>query len=230
MTTEEQIRSAQSPQAAMLVLARALDRIEAKLDAPPSVHHVDPWTIPINWVSPEEAAAKYGTPAVDTTELRARIQQETDPDERRALEAQLRLAEDNGEAVRTELPDSGIRPEITVTEGGVTLDVPPVGKERQDRRRRIATDIDISGYLSTNGALTKEEAADAYARGGPMWLYTYDRDAVLQMPLSWRKEMVQDIDEDNPALAHELGRDILKDRGPGDDMDTQIERQLQVRD
>jgi hypothetical protein len=53
----------------------------------------------------------------------------------------------------------------------------------------------------------------AYAKGGPMWLYLGDRDAIMAMPPEYRHRMVQDIEQDSPAQAQEVARDLLMDRG-----------------
>ncbi len=41
-------------------------------------------------------------------------------------------------------------------------------------------------------------------------MYHSDRNAVMQMPYEWRRDMVEDIVHDSPAVAQEVGRDILK--------------------
>jgi hypothetical protein len=72
--------------------------------------------------------------------------------------------------------------------------------------------------------LTAEQAADAYAKGGPMWLYIGNRDAIFQMPEAWRSDMIDDIAVDSPAQAREVARDIFKKPGGDDDASVAVDR------
>lgn len=230
MTTEAQVRSAPNAAEAMAVLARKLDEIGAQIAEIRSAPAADDY---LAW--PGQTFAEPPTPPAQPTtqgvqdllrQIDEALQNESDPEERAALEARKRLLLDTGEAVVTELPDSGVRPEIEVTENGVTVTVPPVSQERKDARRALALKWKLGEWFT---ALTDEEAADAYAKGGPMWLYTYDRKSVIDMPRGWRVAMIDDVEQDNVAAAQELARDLLKDRGHGDPMDVQLERQEQLR-
>jgi hypothetical protein len=64
-----------------------------------------------------------------------------------------------------------------------------------------------------------EDWTEAYAAGGPLWLYIGNRDLVMSYPEPARAAMVQDVLEDSPADAAEMGRDVLKagfdETGPG---------------
>ena len=52
---------------------------------------------------------------------------------------------------------------------------------------------------------------EVYAKGGPSWLYIYDRDLVLGMRDSIKRELVRDLMADDPEAASDMARDILKD-------------------
>jgi hypothetical protein len=225
MTTEQLVRSARNPQEAMLHIAAALDRIEAKLDQQPAAEP-DPWG---NWGheyniaerGPETVIPPRGDGAAETI-IRARqnkqaiegvqamLDVEADAEERRALEAKLRLLKDEGASIIRR--EAGVRVQSLVDDSTVTVDIPPASPERQEDRRRFARNGHLHSFLS-QPALNEAEFEDAYAKGGPMWLYLGDRDAIMAMPPEYRVLMVADIEEDSPAQAQEVARDLLMDRG-----------------
>lgn len=104
-------------------------------------------------------------------------------------------------------------PEAANTE--VELDVPTPSLTKLITRARLETQaIRIGDYLNDHS----EDWNEAYARGGPVWLYTLNRELVMSLPEDARIAMIQDVEEDNPALAQEMGRDMLKqagETGPG---------------
>lgn len=230
MTTEQLVRSARNPQEAMLHIAAALERIEAKLDQQPAAEP-DPWGA---WGSDSRAAylepiKQYVDPsAVVKAEQEAeiflqvqrnehairaiedRLEVEADAEERRALEAKLRLLKDDGAAIVRR--EAGVRVQSLVDDSTVTVDIPPASPERQEDRRRFARNGHLHSFLS-QPVLNEAEFEDAYAKGGPMWLYLGDRDAIMAMPPEYRVLMVADIEEDSPAQAQEVARDLLMDRG-----------------
>lgn len=60
-------------------------------------------------------------------------------------------------------------------------------------------------------ALKPEQDPDVmFERFGPYWLYTVDRDYVMMLPIDTRKIFVTDIELDDPQIAKEVARDILK--------------------
>lgn len=95
---------------------------------------------------------------------------------------------------------------IDVIDGDVI--VKPVSEERQDERRYFAHDSRLAEFYGPS--LSAQEFEDAYIKGGPRWLYYTNRDAVMQMPVSLRQQLVDDILLDSPSEADEIGRDILK--------------------
>lgn len=55
------------------------------------------------------------------------------------------------------------------------------------------------------------DPVEVYAKGGPSWLYIYDRDLVMGMPADVKRDLVNDLMRDDPRAAAEMARDILKD-------------------
>ena len=216
MTIAEQMKAAASPQDAMLVLATALDRIEAALTQPPS--ESDAWG---TWTAPAN-----DPPTTET--LRDQLAVTDDEQERKALEARIRLAEDQGEPIETELPDTGVRPSVDFDVDGTKLTLPAASEEQKIARAEAVDEWGIGQYLSSGRELPARVLRWAYSTAGPFWLYTYDRDAVLRMPIACRQAMVEDVEQDNPREAHNLGRDILMVRSTGDDVATQLDRAAQV--
>jgi hypothetical protein len=223
MTYADRIRNAASPQEGMLALAEGIDAVLAKLDR--EVNDTSGWGA---WGAQTTAATPTPQPGAFVTEFeremkatsknlereatRRNLAETTDPDERRALEAKLRLLEDEGQPVVAPVPE-GRRVITTADDREITVDIPPASPERQESRRSWAVGVDLGGQIKPE--LPNDEAAEAFAKGGPMWLYLYDRDAVMGMPLQWRRDFVRDVEQDSPAQAQELGRDILKSEDPG---------------
>jgi hypothetical protein len=59
---------------------------------------------------------------------------------------------------------------------------------------------------------------DVYAKGGPMWLYLGNRALVMSLPEHIKRAMIEDVEQDSPKDANEMGADILKfpgETGPG---------------
>lgn len=203
------VRQAASPQEALLVIATALDHITTQLAAAAD----SPWG---EWTDPpvEPPATRWrDQPAVmihavaqqhAVEEIKAELAETTDGEDRLALEAQLRIAQDAGKA---QVQDEGRR--STVTDEGDTADVniPPPTPARKDAREVWAIQVALWEFIS---GLTRRDAIAAYATGGPEWLYAYDRDAVVNMPLDWRRDLINDLAIDSQAAAHEMSRDILK--------------------
>jgi hypothetical protein len=202
MSYAAKVLKAGDPRAAMLVLGFGIDAILAKLDAQPApVDH--PWG---EWAeiadAPSDAALKLEIDRVDEA-----LRTETDASARAALEAKLRLLKDNGGTVENVLPGD----EYGADEHGIVT-VPPASEERQNTRRAWALQRNLgSAFLG----MDDEEAADAFAKGGPVWLYYGNRPAIMQMPDDWKRALVIDVEQDSPRLAQSLGRDVLKDLDPG---------------
>lgn len=96
--------------------------------------------------------------------------------------------------------------------GDVEVNIKPVtdpGRlaERRALAHAMELDVNLEGV---------EDAIDVYVKGGPLWLYTGNRDFVMSLPMAMRQQMVLDVEQDDHATAHEMGRDLLKDPSPGD--------------
>lgn len=86
--------------------------------------------------------------------------------------------------------------------------------ERQAERIEWASDVRLAEYV------TEMDLGDLYttfAKGGPMWLYLGNRDAVMALPLPARQWLVEEVERDSATEAAELARDILMARS--DDVD-----------
>lgn len=97
---------------------------------------------------------------------------------------------------------------------GEDIVIPGPSDAKMERR------IDFEGkYLKLHEYLEGDEDwTEAYAKGGPRWLYYGNRDLVMSYPEWTRQQMIMDIEEDSPEEAHEIGRDLLKqpcETGPG---------------
>jgi hypothetical protein len=221
MTTADRVRSARNPQEAMLALAEALDQLLAspKPEAAP-----DPWgswsvndngsvTVPYEHYAQQSYAANRADlveHAIQAT--RDQLASETDPETRAALEALLRLLTDDGAAV--EQPSQGARVQSIDAGNEIVVDIPPPDAKRAAQRRKFVEAAGLYDFV-TQPVLTKEEFNAAYVKGGPMWLYLGDRDAVMAMPEQMRYLLVADIEQDSPVQAQEVARDILKDAAAG---------------
>lgn len=163
MTTEQLVKAAANPKDAMLVIARALDRIEATLTVPPP----DPWAT-------EWSAEDIGRPGF----VGVKITQDVDTTE---------------------------------------VVIPPASPEKQAARRQFAEQsLQLEDNLGTG-----EDWLNAYAKGGPIWLYEGNRELFMTYGDHVRRAMVQDVIEDDPKYAGEMGRDVLKEaceEGPNLDL------------
>lgn len=87
-----------------------------------------------------------------------------------------------------------------------TVELPSVSLERYHARWSFA-----KSTLKLDEALGDgEDWFDAYATGGPMWLYLGNRDLVMSYPVETRRAMIEDVELDSPQDAADMARDILK--------------------
>lgn len=102
--------------------------------------------------------------------------------------------------------------EIEETDDSVTINIRPVSEEKQAQRYTFAEKV---LQLPAQDQMQEiEDPCEVYAKGGPLWLYHGCRELVMQFPPHWRQAMVVDLEEEDPAAAYEMARDILKDEGP----------------
>lgn len=103
---------------------------------------------------------------------------------------------------------------MTTTETTAEVEIPPPSIEKQQARGMFE-----SLHLRLHEHLGHSENWNhAYAIGGPMWLYLGNRDLVMTLPDQIKQALIEDVLEDSPQDAHEMGRDILKqacETGPG---------------
>lgn len=209
MSTLNAVKSASSPQQAMLAIAEALDRIEIllveRLAEQPAA---DPWGA---WEAESLTAGAHDSVLAARIEaLEERLAAAPDEQTARALEAKLRLLKDDGGVI--EQPNPGVR--VSVGEDSV-IELPAARPARQAARRAFAETCGLYNFID-KPLITAEEFIENYAVGGPMWMYLSDRSAVMALPREWRARMVEDIEQDSPIEASEVARDILKVPTAGD--------------
>lgn len=215
MTTVEKIKNCRTVQDALIVLA---DEIDMLRQAEPA----DPFAQTLQWeagvadrverleidpaYTPEQANADAIRQA-RVIAVQEALSKTSDFEERRALEAELRLLTDSGGVIEPVRAD-GQRPVVNGNGEATIVDIPPASAQRQAERFAWAMNHKLHEFL--NG-FTAEQAAEEFSKGGAWWLYLSNRDAVMAMPDRWRVELVDDIAIDSPAAAHETARDVLKD-------------------
>lgn len=157
MSIQDQVSHTASPQEALLVLARALDAINVKLDnlAEQATADDKGWG---EWTSP--------SPSPESAE-RAKIEVDAD--------------------------------------GNTVVDLPKVSADKQARRREFAADVlELDVHFPDLGLV------EAYAKGGPLLLYYSQREFVTGLPIEVQYAMVEDVLEESPGEAEEMGRDLFR--------------------
>lgn len=103
----------------------------------------------------------------------------------------------------------------TLTEFKATHDETKIAK-----RQRFADDVLSQSFGRAgleDGVWTPDSTImEAYVNAGPMWLYAYDRDFVMQLPQEMKVMLIEDVFEDDPEEGRGFGRDILKDQSAGE--------------
>lgn len=203
----ELIRTAGSLPEALAALGRAADEILARLEARPPQHAAlpvaDPWT---TWdvAAPQREGAAH---KLELGRVQEQLRTETDPETIQALNAKLSLLKDKGAVPENVLPGDM----VGVDEANV-VHLPTADPERQAYRRKWAIQHELGPQFL---AMDLTEAADAFAKGGPLWLYYGNRPALVSMPADWKRAFVHDVEKDSVREAQAMGRDILKDLAPG---------------
>lgn len=132
-----------------------------------------------------------------------------DPDEDtpEVIEARRRIEQANAEDLQPRLHQFEVRVDPTMEGANVT--VPSPTPEQSARRQQFV------GEIAANlPGLEPEMAEAAYLEGGPVWLYSYDRHHVVNLPDPLKVEMVNDVAETMPETAHEMARDLFKVTDP----------------
>jgi hypothetical protein len=119
---------------------------------------------------------------------------------------------------------SGLQVEHDLDAGESTVTVPAVSEEVQELRRKFAeSTLNLQAALEAEGLDPTEDWVEAYAKGGPLWLYHGNRDFVVQLPYAVRHALVLEASADDPEEAIKMGRDLLKDDG-AEGYDTVLDR------
>lgn len=228
MTVEDKVRSAASPQEAMLALARGIDALITNANAQPDPWGQSSWTrSDPNGTLPEPTPTPGQAPSVvravqDAEAIRLledALAIETDAEERLAMEARLRLLKETGGSMNEREVGDVYSSEGDEESDSVTVSLKTPSAEKYERRHNFAEAMKLEEMIP----LPADEAYDAYAKGGPLWLYLGNRPVVMSLPYEWRQRMVMDVEEDSPRAAQEMARDILKDFDPAGTMDTTLE-------
>lgn len=171
-----------------------------------------PLAAPLAAEAPEHVPAPL-RPASGQVKVSARVLAENpemeDPDEDtpEVIEARRRIEQANAEDLQPRLHTFEVRVDPTIDGANVTV---PSPTENQRARREAAAEFIVANLPG----LEPDLAASAYLEGGPVWLYSYDRHHVVNLPDELKKEMVEDIAETMPETAHEVSRDLFKVTDP----------------
>lgn len=77
-------------------------------------------------------------------------------------------------------------------------------------RHQLIPSINLGGLPKRHG-LDKEPAEEAYLKGGPYWLYLFDREYVLGLPPEAKQAMFRDLQLDDQKRADNFARDVMKE-------------------
>jgi hypothetical protein len=99
---------------------------------------------------------------------------------------------------------------VSTTKDETVVEIKAVSEEKQDRRHEFATST-----LQLEDNFPGIGAVEAYAVGGPVWLYEYDYNYVKALPVGIKRMMVADLMEDDVQASIEMGRDLLKGDSDG---------------
>jgi hypothetical protein len=97
---------------------------------------------------------------------------------------------------------------VEVRQGEDTTEIifaPPTIVKREARAMFERQQLNLADSLPTG-----EDYARAYELGGPLWLYHGNRELFMTYPYETRQAMVADVEDDDPAAAREMARDVLK--------------------
>lgn len=216
---------------ALLLLADAIDDLAQKSSE--TEQPVDPWA---GWTTPTVAAALDGEDPHDevpadgdwlTASERERIQTELaarenalkgneDPMESKVLRAEIYLLRDRL-VQPPDHPDLEQRRAMQeVNKGGnVMIELPVPTEEEREAREHFLDEGLFTAMTDHYGEENASLFSDSYVKAGPLLLYYTDRDFVNGLPVGLKRIMIEDVEQYSPAEAHEMGRDILKDKDPG---------------
>lgn len=218
-TCYEAVTAANNQREAMIALARALDERLDELEGL-ILQRPDDWTSPWSDATPGETRAATDGFLAATAELvqqpfaeldrlanlRDQLAVETDPEERTAIEARIRLLTDGGGIVEPAVPEGRVMQEVD--DGQFVIPAPD--ETRREQRYRLMTGLDLTKFV-TQPHDGRGVLEDAFMTGGPVWLYNFDRVGMKSMPRAVLTKMIdEDVALDSPKTARAMGRDLLK--------------------
>lgn len=234
MSLREQVLAAKSPRDALLVLADAVDRLEAEpgMDSWQGWGEIDPPNVTVQALGipavPDEALPDDGERVLDSNGEWVTLHEVTDQDvsawigrnygrvpsdddEGRALIAMVRA--DLERAGKGEVAQADFIMHDGVIESAIDFSPKAVGEltadQYHDKRYQFAKDV-----LQLEVALGPHpEGGDwyeDYAKQGPLPLYIINRDLIIQYPDGVKAAMVADVQNYSPKIAYEMGADLGK--------------------
>jgi len=237
-----QIRQCKSVPEALLLLATAVDELKAQRPTG-GLDWDDAGATPgITWPEGTPAHARgaghdAGAAALvqsaqqrKIAALEARIAEETDPSEVRALEATLRMARE----AHVKLASPDVVPNLgeeVIAEGWASL-AKPATPEQIAARMQWAADVGLEQYMRTAEALKMQAEAGGddvqelyawFGKVGPRGLFTADHIACLQLPYAARLWLVEHMAAEDEVLGKDMGADLLKSEDP---MDREMAREM----
>jgi len=109
-------------------------------------------------------------------------------------------------------PDSSLLTVEEDADGNVTVVLAGASHEKYETRKRFAEEVlQLHHHIDSEG-----DIFHAYGVAGPMWLYTGNRELFMSYDPTVRALMVQDVEEDDPKAAYDMGKDVLKSATPGE--------------
>src|SRR6266576_331665 len=221
MTFEQQVRQAPNPLEALLVLARALDALQAK----PTLDSWAGWAPGTEQAPPPTAPAQPSLTSADLPDdvVIAWMQKNykgaagLDADSTEGQMAIAQVREDLLLAPNVQVVEDLFR---QTTEGIVESDIDwsPLTEKHRAARYQFAKDV-LQLDVALGPHPEQGDWAADYASGGPMYLYIPNRDLVKQYPENVRSQMVEDVRITTHArqpdliadkLTHEFGGDLLQ--------------------
>lgn len=127
----------------------------------------------------------------------------------------LGLSPDTDAAIREAARGVPIeKPKARIVQGDI-VEYPPPTPAQERLRTAVLDRIGLEG-LPPEHDLKPDDARRAFLKGGPLWLYDFDRNFVVGLSPQVRRAFVEDVYAVDPEAAYDLGRDILKDDSPGE--------------
>lgn len=222
MSLQEQVKNAENPKVALEAIARYLDHLNTKIDQVLDQPNDDSWGE--GWNDHERHVEVNNDFAKETEikELEEALSKESNPEERAVLEARLRLAKDDGQAVAAAVGvEEGERTKMQVGDTETIVEVFTPNESQLEMREAMADKLREADVLD-------EEIIESFIKGGPLLLYYTDREFIMSLPYGWRRAFVEDVEVNSPQEAAEMARDILKVEDPEANMDQAIDNQRQI--